>query len=87
MSQRRLKKKLSIHHQTWDNGRSMTFEEYVAMDEEVTVWWELLDWDILAEVLTKKIKNLSYVEEDQDEAEDTTPPSSYIISGCVTCMS
>lgn len=34
MSQRRLKKKLSIHHQTWDNGRSMTFEEYVAMDEE-----------------------------------------------------
>lgn len=73
MSQRRLKKKLSIHHQTWDNGRSMTFEEYVAMDEEVTVWWELLDWDILAEVLTKKIENSSYVEEDQDEAVKKPP--------------
>lgn len=65
----------------------MAFEEYVAMDEEETVWWELLDWDILAEVLTKKIENPSYVEEDQDEAKDTTPPSSYIIIGCVTCMS
>lgn len=38
-------------------------EEYVAMDEEVEVFGELLNRNILAEVLKKKKENLSDVDE------------------------